>query len=145
MGALSAAVAPATFDSSAYLSALLEERTQGRMPDRDEANIRFRHATGERVMSRRRELGYNRDKLAALCGVTSQAVAKWEREGLPLDRLTAVAEVLEVSPEWLLHGDSPRLADLHSQLEALSAQVAMLMRLVARPESDQEKERSRPA
>jgi len=107
------------------------------MAERDEANLRFRRATGERVMVRRRELGYNRDKLAALCGVTSQAVAKWEREGLPLDRLTAVADVLDVSPEWILHGDSPRLADLQTQLEDLRGQVQTLLRHVTPPEADQ--------
>jgi len=76
--------------------------------------------------------------MAQLLGVTFGAYAKWEREGVPLERLSALADVLEVSPEWLLHGDSPRLADLQAQLEDLRGQIQTFLRLVAPPEADQE-------
>lgn len=146
MGALSAATAPATFDSSAYLGALLEERTKGRMSrDRDDANEQFRRAVRERIRLRARQLDYNRDRMAQKLGLTAQGYAKWEREFPNLERLTDLAEILEVSPEWILHGDSPQLADLQAQLEAVSGQVKTLLRLVTPPESDQETGSSPPA
>jgi len=142
MGALSAAKAPATFDSSAYLGALLMERTQGRMArDRDRANEAFRRAVRERVRSRRGELGYSRDRMAQLLGVTFNAYAKWEREGVPLDRLSSLAEVLGVSPEWILHGDAPALADLQRQVEDLAEWVRRLAPLAAPPEAERESTR----
>lgn len=137
MGALSVAAAPATFDSSAYLSALLEERVNGRMHrDRDPANETFRRAVRERVTSRRRTLGYSRDHMARQISdrgvsLSTQAYAKWEREAVPLDRLTDLADVLDVSPDWILHGDAPQLAELQAHVEQLEAQLAILVRLVA--------------
>ncbi len=142
MGALSAATAPATFDSSAYLGALLQERTQGRMArDRDPANEQFRRAVRERVRSRRSELGYSRDHMARVLGVTFQAYSKWEREGVPLERLTQLAEALDVTPQWLLHGDAPSLADLQAQVEELAGWVRRLQPAAAPAEPDQENTR----
>ena len=139
MGALSAANPVATFDSSAYLGALLGERTQGRMArDRDPSNEQFRRSVRERVRSRARELGLNRDRMAQRLGITSQAYAKWERDGIPLDKLTQLAEVLEVSPEWILHGDSPSLAGLQQQVSELADLVRRLMPPQSRPGSDLE-------
>lgn len=152
MGAFPAATAPATFDSSAYLGNLLRERTDGRVPakDRDRANEAFRRDVRERVMSRRRELGYTRDDMVRLLAgvevrITFNAYAKWEREAVPLDRLTVLADVLDVTPEWLLHGDAPHLADLQSQLEGLSAQTRRLEQLVSQLAADRETLTSRPA
>lgn len=142
MGALSAAAAPATFDSSAYLGALLGERVHERMHrDRDPANETFRRAVRERVTTRRRMLGYSRDHMARQISdrgvsLSTQAYAKWEREAVPLDRLTDLADVLQVSPDWILHGDAPQLAELQAHLEGLAAQLENLQRIVVRPESD---------
>ena len=139
MGALSAATAPATFDSSAYLGALLEERTQGRMSrDRDQANEQFQRAVRGRVRARREELDYSRDYMARLLNITAQGYAKWERERVPLDRITALSEVLGVTPDWILHGDAPTLASLQAQVLELSAWVRRLQPLLAPPESEQE-------
>ena len=140
MSALSAAPAPATFDSSAYLGALLGERTQGRMAnrDRDQANEQFRRAVRGRVRSRREELEYSRDYMARLLDITAQGYAKWEREGVPLDRISALGEVLGVTPDWILHGDAPTLAALQAQVLELSAWVRRLQPPLAPPESEQE-------
>lgn len=140
MSALSAALVPATFDSSAYLGALLGARTQGRMAnqDRDEANLKFRRAVRGRVRLRREELGYSRDKMARLLDITAQGYAKWERIGVPLDRITVLSEVLGVTPDWILHGDAPTMADLQAQVSELSAWVRRLQPPLAPPESERE-------
>lgn len=150
MGALSAAKAPATFDSSAYLGALLEERTSRMQRDRDPANEAFRRAVRERVTSRRRELGYSRDHMARAisdrgASLSTQAYAKWEREAVPLDRLTDLSDVLEVAPDWLLHGDAPQMAELQAHLEQLASQLANLERLVAPPQPAPETRKRRSA
>ena len=151
MGALSAAVVPATFDSSAYLGALLKERTECRMPrDRDPANEAFRRAVRERVTARRRTLGLSRDHMARAISdrgvsLSTQAYAKWEREAVPLDRLTDLADVLEVSPDWILHGDAPQLAELRAHLEQLTAQMESLQRLVVPPAPGRETRNRRSA
>lgn len=151
MGALSVAEVPATFDSSAYLGSLLKARVDGRMQrDRDPANENFRRAVRERVISQRRTRGLSRDHMARAISdrgvsLSTQAYAKWEREAVPLDRLTDLADVLEVSPDWILHGDAPQLADLRAHLEQLEAQVANLARLVSPTASDPETRRRRSA
>lgn len=146
MGTLSAAPVPATFDSSAYLSALLKERVDGRMQrDRDPANESFRRAVRERVAARRRQLGLSRDKVAYQLGMTTQAYAKWEREAVNLDRLTDLADVLDLSPAWILHGDAPQLAELQAHLEQLASQMEHLQRLVAPTAPDPETRTRRSA
>jgi phage repressor protein C with HTH and peptisase S24 domain len=52
---------------------------------------------------------FSKTDLARACGISTAAVAKWFREDAPTtnlksDNLLAVAKLLGVRPEWLIHG-----------------------------------------
>lgn len=67
---------------------------------------------GDRIGARRREIArYKRDQeaLADDIGVSRQQVSRWEN-GLAMptgENLSALARALGVTPDWILHGDSP--------------------------------------
>lgn len=59
---------------------------------------------GNRIKERRASLGITQDGLAALVGVASTAVRRWENGVLPRDAavLALISEALQVSVTWLL-------------------------------------------
>ena len=63
---------------------------------------------GIRIRDVRRERGWTQDQLANAVGVSRSAVAQWEtgRSGQVGSTLTRLAEVLGVSPDYLLLGSS---------------------------------------
>ena len=65
---------------------------------------------GERLRAARAERGLTQGGLAARLGVSRSAIAQWEtdRAGQIRGNLLRVADVLEVSLEYLLHGDDKR-------------------------------------
>ncbi len=65
---------------------------------------------GERLRAARGECGLTQEGLAARLGVSRSAVAQWEtdRAGQIRGNLLRVAEVLDVSLEYLLHGEDKR-------------------------------------
>jgi transcriptional regulator with XRE-family HTH domain len=64
---------------------------------------------GTRIRALRRARGMTQDQLAAACGVTRSAVAQWEtdRAGQLRGNITRIAEALDASVEYLLHGSTP--------------------------------------
>jgi transcriptional regulator with XRE-family HTH domain len=65
---------------------------------------------GSRIRDTRRELGWTQHDLAHAVGVSRSAVAQWEtdRAGQVRDNLSRIADVLGVSPEFLLMGREPQ-------------------------------------
>ncbi len=65
---------------------------------------------GERIRHIRAERGWTQDRLAEAVGVSRSAVAQWEtdRVGQVRTNLTRIADALDVSVEFLLHGDDKR-------------------------------------
>jgi transcriptional regulator with XRE-family HTH domain len=78
-------------------------------------------------------------QLAEACGLKSwQTVQAWERDSAPTrKKLDRVAEVLQVSPEWLLTGRGEQnrsLVAAFSELSGHEAQLVMLFRLMSADE-----------
>lgn len=79
---------------------------------------------GERVAQVRSERGLKRSQMARELGVTSQAIVRWEKGyGVKRENLRRIADVYEISYEWLTSGTSA---------SGLSAKV--MERIAALPE-----------
>jgi phage repressor protein C with HTH and peptisase S24 domain len=68
---------------------------------------------GERIKTARENAGLTQVKLAEALGVSRGAVANWEKKNPnnpETDRLRDIANILKVSPSWLLQGGSEDLA-----------------------------------
>lgn len=61
---------------------------------------------GEQIKKYRIKLGYTQEQLGQMIGVTTQAVSKWERGGLPdTDILPRIAHSLGISIDALFGDD----------------------------------------
>ncbi|MCT8350215.1 helix-turn-helix domain-containing protein [Photorhabdus temperata] len=62
---------------------------------------------GERIQSRRRELGLTQGKVAEEIGVSMAAISLWEknRTNLSSENLQKLAQVLQCGIPWLLNGE----------------------------------------
>lgn len=67
---------------------------------------------GERIVAARGALGITQQQLAAKLGKTYQQVSAWERgdSALRAKNLHAIAEALEITPQWLRTGEGPMVA-----------------------------------
>lgn len=74
-------------------------------------------AMGQRIRTQREHLGFTQAKLAAMLGVTVNAIAQYEtgRASPRRERVPALLEALGKSIGWLLTGDDP--------VEAVKAQT----------------------
>ena len=81
---------------------------------------------GSRIRQVRAERGWTQDRLAEAVGVSRSAVAQWEtdRVGQVRRNLSRIADALDVSVEFLLHGE-----DKHAPLTATSGDELALLRL----------------
>lgn len=95
---------------------------------------------GARLRRARDAAGLGRPELEKLSGINRKNIQNWE-EGLkatPLFRqnVKLLAEILEVDPEWLRHGDQPKEsagdAVLADEVRAVRAEVARLERKLDR-------------
>jgi len=87
---------------------------------RDPFYVMFRKEIGGRIRARRVELGMSESELANALDVPEGAISQWEQGSLPWDRISELAEVLDVSPEWIVHGRDPievLLAELRAQMD----------------------------
>lgn len=60
---------------------------------------------GERIRTRREQLGLSQTSLADMIGESKQTVYKYESgiiSNIPSDKVEAIAEVLNVSPAWIM-------------------------------------------
>ncbi|MDE2007533.1 MAG: helix-turn-helix transcriptional regulator [Rhodospirillales bacterium] len=81
---------------------------------------------GQRIREARKNRGMTQGDLAEQVHVTRSAVAQWEtgRAGQVTTHLTAIAEVLQVGVEYLLHGPASR-----APASAASADEVAMLRL----------------
>jgi len=62
---------------------------------------------GERLRYRRRQMGWTQEQLAARSGTNQAVIQKIENgKSLRPRKIDQIAAVLEVSPAWLMFGDS---------------------------------------
>ncbi|MBR5218846.1 MAG: helix-turn-helix transcriptional regulator [Clostridia bacterium] len=64
---------------------------------------------GEKLQNRRKELGLTLQAVGDACGVTKSTVQKWETghiANMRRDRLTRLAQILEVSVDFILGGEN---------------------------------------
>lgn len=68
---------------------------------------------GKRIESARLNAGMTLEQLAKRIGVSRQAVSLWTKGGAPrMDKLADIAKILNVSVEYLLHGDQSNVDHL---------------------------------
>lgn len=95
---------------------------------------------GDRLRSRRLELGLNQKTLADAAGVTNAAVSKWETNGgrsISANVALRLAGRLKVNPFWLVFGegeptDAVRVPDLGDEALAIARRAERLPRPVTR-------------
>lgn len=97
-------------------------------------NHKFFEDLGERIVSRRKELGMTQTELGDLIGVTQQVIASYEtaRRQIPTWRVTELAKALDIPLETLmgLNARTPK----RGPKSVLEKQVSALQRL---PKKDQ--------
>ena len=74
---------------------------------------------GTRIWAMRRELGWNRQRLAAECGVSPASVRSWERGSLPRNMpqvVQAISDATGVDRDWLMWGETNRRLSPDSSL-----------------------------
>lgn len=127
MSALSAAQTPTRFRDGPHLEAVPTEPTgDGHLSNRkmdDPASRRFLREIGERVASRRQELGMKPEELALRIGVGAARLRQIETGSASLNKITALAEALDVDAYWLLHGVTEDQAGLGALVAQLRQQA----------------------
>ena len=116
--------------SEKQVDPLRERAATAPLVSRDPFYLAFRKEIGGRVRARRVELGMSESELANALDVPEGAISQWEQGSLPWDRISKgsvpwdriseLAEVLDVSPEWIVHGRDPidvLLAELRAQMD----------------------------
>lgn len=81
---------------------------------------------GEQIKKYRIKIGYTQEQLGQMLGVTTQAVSKWERGGLPdTDILPRIAQSLGVSIDALFgHDDENEILNLARKINRMPVQEA---------------------
>lgn len=81
---------------------------------------------GEQIKKYRIKIGYTQEQLGQILGVTTQAVSKWERGGLPdTDILPRIAQSLGVSIDALFgHDDENEMLNLARKINRMPIQEA---------------------
>lgn len=72
-------------------------------------------SVGGRIAYARAAMGLTQDKLGERIGVSKSAISQWERGGIEKltgENLLAIAQALEVSPEWLWFGKDKNGKDI---------------------------------
>lgn len=69
-----------------------------------------RPSLGKRLAEARQEAGLSQEQLAQMLGTTQRVISYWERAPVALraDQLTALADALSVTTDFLLGRDSPK-------------------------------------
>ena len=79
--------------------------TNKRQNDPDPFMFSFRREISQRLRALREEKGGSRTDLARKVEVTDGAIAQWENDAVPWERVSQLAEALAVSPRFLLTGN----------------------------------------
>lgn len=83
---------------------------------------------GERIVSARKEMGLTQEELAELAGVSQRSMQAYETgEVIPYRKMREIANVLNVTPSWILHGEDE---SSDSEIEALNRKIDDLTKLV---------------
>lgn len=97
--------------------------------------------TGERMKSRRKQLGYSAEYVAEQLGCSPSTIYRYENgdiEKMPLDVLAPLASILLISPEYLLNGESIEKTAAQKS-DGLSPLEAQLMEYIRRLTDDQKR------
>ena len=84
----------------------------------------------QRIKSAREHAGMTQADTASALGVTLRAYQYYEKNRVPWMRLEDLADILEVTRKWLIHGDpveNTDLAELRQEVAELREQVAKLL------------------
>lgn len=77
----------------------------------------------ERISARRKELGLTLDEVAAFVGVNKGTVSRWESgeiDNMRRDKIAKLAEVLKVSPLFIMGMDTANAANASDELPTLT-------------------------
>ena len=94
---------------------------------------------GQRIVDARKELGLNQEELAELAGVSQRSMQAYETgEVIPYRKMREIAQVLQVSPTWILHGEEEEtdgeVVELRKQIENLSKLIRTMSKKLDRLE-----------
>ena len=91
---------------------------------------------GNRIKSLRKQHGYTQTELGKIVGVSQTAIISYEKETSlpPIDRLSKMADIFDVSVDYLLgktddrspakkHDEPPAITDLENELSNLILQL----------------------
>ena len=92
---------------------------------------------GQRIVDARKELGLNQEELAELAGVSQRSMQAYETgEVIPYRKMREIAQVLQVSPTWILHGEEEEadgeVLELKRQIENLSKLIRTMSKKLDR-------------
>ncbi|WP_342656884.1 helix-turn-helix domain-containing protein [Pantoea sp. RSPAM1] len=97
---------------------------------------------GERIRSRRKDLGFTQKTLAKALQLTDVSISQWERDDSePTGKnLHALSKALRCSPTWILFGDEDKTPEEPSALPVTmdARQQELLDLFDALPESEQD-------
>lgn len=146
MSALLSTRNPSRVQDTHYLHELFVDAAgNGRMTEneRDPAHVLLRQQIGARVKQARKAAGLTGQQLADALGITyASTIYDWERGETPWDQISRLAEVLDMTPEWILHGPTAleqiRLVrDLVDELLPAVEQLASALRGLEPPEVEE--------
>ena len=94
---------------------------------------------GARIVDARKEMGLTQEELAELAGVSQRSMQAYETgEVIPYRKMREIAQVLQVSPTWILHGEEEEadgeVLELQRQVENLSKLIRAMSRKLDRLE-----------
>ncbi len=93
-----------------------------------------------RIRHRRQQLGLTMQEVAIACGVSWQAVQRWETTAAPKrSNLVLIARALNIGVEWLITGQGPMCPQTpvdFSRLSGVEAQLVMHFRAMSEPHKD---------
>lgn len=80
---------------------------------------------GERIRSRREELGMAREAVAEALGVTASAVQQWENGYVSprADRISPLSKLLGIQYDYMFEGDDSRLRTTHTMEEQMLLRI----------------------
>ncbi len=74
----------------------------------------------QRIKTARENAGFDQAGLGKACGVSQQAVQKWESKGTPRTAtISKIAALCGVSIEWVMNGEGTRLATIESNISPI--------------------------
>ena len=83
---------------------------------------RSKDTMGQRIKNRRIEMGYTQEVLAEMLFVKKATISKYEKDqrDIPVSVLVRMADILQISPDYLIRGNFDWIEDIKQVLIHIS-------------------------